>query len=311
MKNQITKTINNMGLQVKKHSPEILMVAGIVGTVTSAVLACKATLKVNDILEEKKETVENIHKCLEDKDIEYTEEDSKKDLTILYSQTGVKLVKLYAPSILLGGLSIASIVMGQNILKKRNIAIMAAYTAVDTGFKRYRKNVVDRFGEQVDKELRYSIKAKEVEKTIKDEKGKEKKVKEIEYTIDGNPLRNVSEYAKFFDEWTSTEHHKDSEYNLMFLRRQQDYANEVLKAKGHLFLNDVYEMLGIPKTKAGQVVGWIYDEENPNGDNYVDFGIYEMTGVERYDERKRAFVNGYERNILLDFNVDGVIYDMI
>lgn len=311
MKNQITKTINNMGLQVKKHSPEILMVAGIVGTVTSAVLACKATLKVNNILEEKKETVENIHKCLEDKDIDYTEEDSKKDLTILYSQTGVKLVKLYAPSILLGGLSIASIVMGQNILKKRNIAIMAAYTAVDTGFKRYRKNVVDRFGEQVDKELRYNIKAKEVEKTIKDEKGKEKKVKEIEYTIDGNPLRNVSEYAKFFDEWTSTEHHKDSEYNLMFLRRQQDYANEVLKAKGHLFLNDVYEMLGIPKTKAGQVVGWIYDEENPNGDNYVDFGIYEMTGVERYDERKRAFVNGYERNILLDFNVDGVIYDMI
>lgn len=311
MKNQITKTINNMGLQVKKHSPEILMVAGIVGTVTSAVLACRATLKVNNILEEKKETVENIHKCLEDKDIDYTEEDSKKDLTILYSQTGVKLVKLYAPSILLGGLSIASIVMGQNILKKRNIAIMAAYTAVDTGFKRYRKNVVDRFGEQVDKELRYSIKAKEVEKTIKDEKGKEKKVKEIEYTIDGNPLRNVSEYAKFFDEWTSTEHHKDSEYNLMFLRRQQDYANEVLKAKGHLFLNDVYEMLGIPKTKAGQVVGWIYNEENPNGDNYVDFGIYEMTGVERYDERKRAFVNGYERNILLDFNVDGVIYDMI
>lgn len=311
MKNQITKTINNMGLQVKKHSPEILMVAGIVGTVTSAVLACRATLKVNNILEEKKETVENIHKCLEDKDIDYTEEDSKKDLTILYSQTGVKLVKLYAPSILLGGLSIASIVMGQNILKKRNIAIMAAYTAVDTGFKRYRKNVVDRFGEQVDKELRYNIKAKEVEKTIKDEKGKEKKVKEIEYTIDGNPLRNVSEYAKFFDEWTSTEHHKDSEYNLMFLRRQQDYANEVLKAKGHLFLNDVYEMLGIPKTKAGQVVGWIYNEENPNGDNYVDFGIYEMTGVERYDERKRAFVNGYERNILLDFNVDGVIYDMI
>lgn len=311
MKNQITKTINNMGLQVKKHSPEILMVAGIVGTVTSAVLACRATLKVNNILEEKKETVENIHKCLEDKDVDYTEEDSKKDLTILYSQTGVKLVKLYAPSILLGGLSIASIVMGQNILKKRNIAIMAAYTAVDTGFKRYRKNVVDRFGEQVDKELRYNIKAKEVEKTIKDEKGKEKKVKEIEYTIDGNPLRNVSEYAKFFDEWTSTEHHKDSEYNLMFLRRQQDYANEVLKAKGHLFLNDVYEMLGIPKTKAGQVVGWIYNEENPNGDNYVDFGIYEMTGVERYDERKRAFVNGYERNILLDFNVDGVIYDMI
>lgn len=311
MKEQIVKTVNKLGLNVKKHSPEILMVAGIVGTVASTVLACRATMKVNDIMEEKKKTIEDIHKCLEDESVEYTEEDSKKDLTIIYSQTGVKLIKLYAPAVALGGLSIASIVAGHRILNKRNIAIAAAYTAVDTGFKKYRKNVVERFGEQVDKELRYNIKAKEVEKTITDKNGKEKKVKEIEYTIEGDPTKNISEYAKFFDEWTSTEHHKDPEYNLMFLRRQQDYANEVLKAKGHLFLNEVYDMLGIPRTKAGQVVGWIYDEKNPNGDNYVDFGIYNLSGYEPTDERKRAFVNGYERNILLDFNVDGMIYDMI
>lgn len=311
MKEQILKTVNKLGLNVKKHSPEILMVAGIVGTVASTVLACRATMKVNNIIEEKKKTIEDIHNCLEDENVEYTEEDSKKDLTIIYSQTGVKLIKLYAPAVMLGGLSIASIVAGHRILNKRNIAIAAAYTAVDKGFKKYRKNVVERFGEQVDKELRYNIKAKEVEKTITDKNGKEKKVKEIEYTIEDNPTKNISEYAKFFDEWTSTEHHKDPEYNLMFLRRQQDYANEVLKAKGHLFLNEVYDMLGIPRTKAGQVVGWIYDEENPNGDNYVDFGIYNLSGYEPNDERKRAFVNGYERNILLDFNVDGMIYDMI
>ena len=201
--------------------------------------------------------------------------------------------------------------MGQKILKRRNVALAAAYTAVDKGFKKYRANVVDRFGEKVDKELRYNIKAKEVEKKVTDKNGKEKTIKEIQYDIEGNPLENISEYARFFDEATSTEHHKDAEYNLMFLRRQQDYANEVLKAKGHLFLNDVYEMLGIPKTKAGQVVGWIYDEKNPNGDNYVDFGIYRLSGYEPSDERKRAFINGYERNILLDFNVDGPIYELI
>lgn len=308
---EIKKIINQAGLKIKKHSPEILMVAGIVGTVTAAVTACRATLKVKDIMTEKEELQNDIHKCLENPDVDYTEEDGKKDLTTVYTQTGVKIIKLYAPSVILGGASIASIVMGQKILKKRNIALAAAYTAVDKGFKKYRANVVERFGERVDKELRYNIKAKEVEKKVTDKNGKEKTVKEIQYDIEGNPLENISEYARFFDEATSTEHHKDAEYNLMFLRRQQDYANEVLKAKGHLFLNDVYEMLGIPKTKAGQVVGWIYDEKNPNGDNYVDFGIYRLSGYEPSDERKRAFVNGYERNILLDFNVDGPIYELI
>ena len=308
---EFKKIINQTGLKIKKYSPEILMVAGIVGTVTAAVTACKATLKVKDVMSEKEELQNDIHKCLENPDVDYTEEDGKKDLTTVYAQTGVKLIKLYAPSVILGGASIASIVMGQKILKKRNIALAAAYTAVDKGFKKYRANVVDRFGEKVDKELRYNIKAKEVEKKITDKNGKEKTVKEIQYDIEGNPLENISEYARFFDEATSTEHHKDAEYNLMFLRRQQDYANEVLKAKGHLFLNDVYEMLGIPKTKAGQIVGWIYDEKNPNGDNFVDFGIYRLSGNEVYDERKRAFVNGYERNILLDFNVDGPIYELI
>ena len=308
---EFKKIINQTGLKIKKYSPEILMVAGIVGTVTAAVTACKATLKVKDVMSEKEELQNDIHKCLENPDVDYTEEDGKKDLTTVYAQTGVKLIKLYAPSVILGGASIASIVMGQKILKKRNIALAAAYTAVDKGFKKYRANVVDRFGEKVDKELRYNIKAKEVEKKITDKNGKEKTVKEIQYDIEGNPLENISEFARFFDEATSTEHHKDAEYNLMFLRRQQDYANEVLKAKGHLFLNDVYEMLGIPKTKAGQIVGWIYDEKNPNGDNFVDFGIYRLSGNEVYDERKRAFVNGYERNILLDFNVDGPIYELI
>lgn len=305
------RLLNKTGLQIKKHSPEIFMVAGVVGTVASAVLACKATLKVNDILKEKEENINDIHKGLELGNEEYGEEESKRDLTIVYVQTGVKLAKLYAPAIALGTLSIASIVSGHHILKKRNLALAAAYAVVDKGFKEYRGRVVERFGEALDKELRYNIKAKEIEEVVVDEKGNQSIEKKVAYTIDGNPLENISDYAKFFDEFNSTEHRKDPEYNLMFLRRQQDWANEVLKNKGHLFLNEVYDMLGIARTRAGQVVGWIYDEKNPNGDNYVDFGIYEMSGNEKYDERKRAFVNGLERNILLDFNVDGPIYDLI
>ena len=302
------RLVGKASLQLKKHSPEILMVAGVIGTVASTVLACKATTKVSKILEEKNNTLDTIHNGVKNGEIngvEYTEQDSKKDLTIVYTQTGIKLAKLYAPAVVVGTLSITSIVAGHQILKKRNLALAAAYAVVDKGFKDYRKRVVERFGEDLDKELRYNIKAKEVEEIIVDENGNQAIEKKMVKELDKDAVSKNSEYARFYDdghdEWS-----KDPEFNLMYLRRQQEQANEVLKSRGHLFLNEVYDMLGIPRSKAGQVVGWIYDEKNPNGDNYVDFGIYDLD-----DERIRAFVNGYERSILLDFNVDGVIYDLI
>lgn len=300
-----TRTFNKVGFKLKKHSPEILIAAGVVGTVTSAVMACKATTKLNDILDNSKDDIDAIHGAMkhpEDLPQEYTKEDGKKDLAIVYVQTGVKLAKLYAPAIALGALSITAILTSNNILRKRNIALAAAYTAVDKSFKEYRGRVVERFGKDLDRELRYNIKAKEIEEVVINEDGTESVVKK---NISVSGLDAYSDYAKFFDEscagWT-----KDPELNLCFLKRQQDYANEVLKAKGYLFLNDAYEMLGIQRTKAGQCVGWIYDEKNPVGDNCVDFGIYDT-----YKEGCRNFVNGYERSILLDFNVDGNILDMI
>ena len=301
--NKATRLLSSTQYQVKKHSPEILMVAGIAGTIVGTVLACKATTKVSEIIEEKNKNVEDVHTCLEDNTKEYTEEDSKKDLTIIYAQTGVKLFKLYAPAIGVMALSFASIIAGHKVLKKRNIAIAAAYAAIDKGFKQYRKNVIEEFGEGVDQQMRFGLKSKEIKKKDKDGKT----VKETEYYIDpdANPLDNISEYARFFDA-ASSNFAKDPEYNMMFLRRQQDYANEMLKSRGHLFLNEVYDLLDIPRSKAGQVVGWVYDKNgNTKGDNYVDFGLY------RNDQGTRRFVNGLEYNILLDFNVDGVIYDMI
>ena len=301
--NKATRLLSSTQYQVKKHSPEILMVAGIAGTIVGTVLACKATTKVSEIIEEKNKNVEDVHTCLEDNTKEYTEEDSKKDLTIIYAQTGVKLFKLYAPAIGVMALSFASIIAGHKVLKKSNIAIAAAYAVIDKGFKQYRKNVIEEFGESVDQQMRFGLKSKEIKKKDKDGKT----VKETEYYIDpdANPLDNISEYARFFDA-ASENFAKDPEYNMMFLRRQQDYANEMLKSRGHLFLNEVYDLLDIPRSKAGQVVGWVYDKNgNTKGDNYVDFGLY------RNDQGTRRFVNGLEYNILLDFNVDGVIYDII
>jgi hypothetical protein len=149
--NQVTRTFSKVGFELKKHSPEILVVAGVVGTVASTVMACKATLKVNEVLDEPKETIEKIHTAVETGETEaglpYNVEDSKKDLAIVYVQTGVKLAKLYAPAIGIGVLSIACILKSNNILQKRNVALAAAYTAVDKSFKEYRNRVVERFGE--------------------------------------------------------------------------------------------------------------------------------------------------------------------
>lgn len=303
--NGVNRTLSKAGFQIKKHSPEILIVAGIAGVVTSAVMACKATTKINNILDQTKEEVGKVNDALTNEKISedvYSKEDAKKDLAIIYIQTGVKLVKLYGPSLILGALSITSILASNNILRKRNVALAAAYATIDNSFKEYRSRVIERFGKDLDRELKYNIKAKEISETTVDENGKETTVTKTVPVVESE---EPSDYARFFCEgcagWT-----KDPEMNLVFLKQQQNWANELLKTRGHLFLNEVYDMLGIERSKAGQVVGWVYDETNPNCDNYVDFGIYDI-----YNERKRAFVNGWERSILLDFNVDGDIYSLL
>lgn len=301
----LNSSFNKAGFKLKKHSPEILIVTGVAGIITSTVLACKATTKVSAILEKAKEDVNAIHDCAANESLaeEYTPKDAKKDMSIVYVQTGIKIIKLYIPAVTLGFLSIGSILASNNILRKRNVAMAAAYATVDKGFKEYRNRVVERFGEEVERELKHNIKTIKVDTVVIDENGKEKKVKET-VQVTGEP-NEYSDYARFFDDGC-TGWEKNSEYNLMFLRAQQQYANDKLKANGYLYLNDVYDMLGIPKTKAGQIVGWIYNSKDPIGDNYVDFGIYDTNR-----ERTKDFVNGYEKTILLDFNVDGNIWELM
>lgn len=311
----VSSSFNKMGFKLKKHSPEILVVAGVIGTIASTVMACKATTKVSDILEKAKEDINSIHDCAANEEFveEYTPEDVKKDLTIVYVQTGIKLAKLYAPAVALGALSLSGILASNNILRKRNVALAAAYATVDKGFKEYRNHVVERFGEEVDRELKHGIKAKKIEKVVVGEDGKKKKVKETISVVERDTL---SDYSFFFEE-SNPYWEKDGNYNRMFLLAQQQYANDKLRANGYLFLNDVLDTLGIPRTKAGQIVGWVYNPDNPNGDNYVDFGIYET-----YRRDEEAFVKDkamrerfgkeiYERVVLLDFNVDGNILDLM
>lgn len=300
----LTRTFNRTGLKLKKHSPEILLAAGVVGVVASGVMACKATLKVEEIIDDAKHKIDTIHEVSADPTMaeKYSEEDSKKDLAIVYTQTAVKLVKLYGPSVALAGVSLGCMIGSNRILNKRNVALAAAYATVDKGFKEYRGRVIERFGKELDKELKYGIKAKEIEEVSVDEKGKEVSTKSTVEVMDPN---NYSPYSIIFDDGNAG-WDPDPELTKYFLIQQQNWANDRLKAKGHLFLNEVYDMLGAKRTKAGAQVGWVYDEKNPVGDNYVDFGIFDI-----YNPKSRDFVNGYEKVIVLDFNVDGVILDLI
>ncbi|WP_297183032.1 DUF6353 family protein [uncultured Phocaeicola sp.] len=295
---KVSGTLNKVGFSLKKHSPEILVAAGVVGTVVSTVMACRATTKIDTILDETKEQLDKIHEYSENPDMaeKYNAEDAKKDTVVVYAHAGVKLAKLYAPAVGLGILSLGSILASNNILRKRNAALAAAYAVVDRSFKEYRDRVVERFGEEVDHQLRYNIKATEVEETVIDEKGKEKKVKKTIEVADPN----ASEYVKYFTK-SNPYWENNPEYVEMFLRSQQNYANDKLKATGHLTLNDVYDMLGFHDSKAGMVVGWIYDLDHPNGDNYVEFDVKK---VHLPDEQ-----GGYEEAYAIDFNVDGNIYN--
>lgn len=305
MKNAaLSRALYKTLFEVKKHAPEILMISGIAGTVGSIILACKATTKISTITEEAKNTVDKIHETLEiaNENLDYTEEDAKKDLTIVYVQTGIKLLKLYAPAIIMETASIFAMLASHNILKKRNAAIAAAYAAASEGFAEYRKRVSERYGEETEREIFHNIKEEEVEETIVDENGEESKKTSKVKTAE------VSDFSVVFDKmnpyWEN-----DPSYNRMFLRQQEQYANDLLKAKGYLTLYEVYKAIGVDEIvspeqlKASLVVGWIYNLKSPSGDNYVDFGLQ--------DAYIKAKNNEHNPAILMDFNVDGNIYNML
>lgn len=288
--------------KISKHSPEILMVCGAVGAVTSAVMACKATLKVNDILAAHQSSVATIHDVKDGKaeikaGAEYTEEDAKKDLTTVYVQTGLKLVKLYAPAVILGGLSIGCMFTSNHILQKRNAALTAAYVTLDKAFSEYKGRVSDRFGDRVQHEIEHGVKAVEIEDKVTNEDGTEEIVKSYVDKVDGVHDPYDLLFDEMIDEWQP-----DAQYNKWHLTDVENTATRRLRGQGYLFLNDVYRMIGrynngemIVKPE-GQIVGWIYDPNDESKANCVKLGLDKMQG---------------DRSVVLHFNVDGPIIDKI
>ena len=295
----LRKSFKKAQLTVRKHSPEILMVAGVIGTVAGAVMACKETLELEDVLDEckqeKMELEEQYAVCEE-----YSEDALKKDQVKLTIKQVAKIVKLYAPSVIMEATSIGVIFASNDIMRKRNASMAAAYATLNSMYKRYRQNVIESYGEEVDKDMRFGVKHEKV--TEIDEDGNKVKVDARIVDLDNTALA-ISDYSRFFQMGCKGFDASSGRYNLLYLKGIQAMFNNKLIADGYVMLNDVYRELGFDTIPEGWSIGWVYDEANPIGDNYIDFGLYEAR-----NKNQRA-VNDWEPVILMDFNVDGNLYE--
>lgn len=302
--NAIRKTSKKGMLSLKKHSPEILMAVGVAGTVAGTVVACKATTKLEPIINEFEEKREEIKAVVEDENgEELPNENRNKELAIAYAETGVEVIKTYAPAAIIMTLSLSSILASCSILRKRNLALMTAYATLNKTFGDYRERVANKYGNDAEEEIRYGIEKRKITEEIIDENGKKKNIKkEVEVsTVDANNS-TIFEFSK------DTTTHFDSvmDYNRQFLSARQSLANDMLVANGYLFLNEVLDLLDIDRTADGFMLGWIYDPNNNEvGDNEVLFRAKESFKEVEDIEGNPVLVP----IINLDFNYDGVISD--
>lgn len=291
--NTISRTIARTALTTQKNSPKLLFVVGMASMGATVFYACKATLQVDSILDEVEHDlgkIEITRATSQQLDVEYTDQDVMKRKIGIYLHASGELLRLYAPAIACGAITVAALTKSHSILNKRNAALVAAYTTIEKAFDEYRGRIREAYGEDREQEIYRDIQTREIENA---ETGKKSKVK---LSNGGTP------YSFLFDD-NNRNWDPIPEYNLLFLKAQQQYANHRLQARGHIFLNEVLEALGIEHTPAGAVTGWIRGK----GDDYVDFGIFN----EAYEMRIVEFMTGREKAVWLDFNVDGVIYKNI
>lgn len=299
-----TQLANRAKFETKQHSPEILMVAGIATGIAAAVIACKQTVKATEIMAETQKKVQDIMDVQElaaNGEVEYTEEDAYNDKRVIATQFVVNMAKTYALPVALGVVSVTCILSSNHILRKRNVALSAAYAALNTDFLNYRKRVVDKYGKEEDFMLKNGLEKKLIcEEKIDPETGEVKKEEKEVYEYNGDKL---SQYARIFDEVGSTQWTPNPDRNKALLLMEQNFFNERIKTRGYIFLNEVYERLGFRPTKAGSVVGWVYNNADYEG---IDFGLFSATSPKVKD-----FMNGDEASVILDFNVQGDILTLV
>lgn len=289
--NAVSRAGGRTLLKINAGSPTILVVAGVVGLGATAVLAAKATRNIDPILNDHKQTRAEIGYVGDRQD-----EKGQRELVKLYTHTGWELTKLYGPTILVGSTSAVAVLGGHKILRGRQIATLAAYSGLAEQFNAYRKRIAQTLGDDLERSIYEGARGEWKEDP--ERKGEYKL--QPEYDKDAQ----VGSYlTPWFDEtnhnWT-----RDPVQNFLFLKGVQSHMNDMLQIRGHVFLNDVYDALMMPRRPEGAIAGWVW--KSKSGDNVVDFGF--MTGN---DPQTIAFRNGVERSVRLNFNIDGTIWNLI
>lgn len=291
IRNKATSKVGRQILHGRKQSPQILFIAGVGGVILSTVLACRATLQMSEILDEAEKNRQDIEKAAALQRDDYDQDAQSSDTALNKTKTVLKIGRLYAVPVVVGALSIGALSGSHVILNRRNAALSTTLAAVSTGFREYRNRVIGELGPEKDREFRFGVTEREI--AVETDEGVA--VKTIRELVPGHSI-----YARHFNE-SNMRWERVPLKNQAFLQAQQNYANDLLRSRGHVTLNEVYEALGFDHTKPGMIVGWVLG----NGDNRISFGIFDdpFNG--------KMFWNGETRDIQLDFNVDGVIYDLI
>lgn len=284
-------------LVIKKNSPEILLGIGIISFVGTVVSACKATTRADEVLEYHKRKIKDFHDAKEiadqnpdDDNYTYDPELYRMDVGVQFLKTTGNLAKLYAPSVALGGLSLACIIASRNIMKNRYVGLLAAYNGVTAAFEQYRNRVRDEYGEDLDRHFRYGTTYDTLNVVNVDEDGKKNKNKVNVEMINSSDISNA-DTCRFFDQ-SNPNWDRNPANSMMWLRAQQNILNDILHSRGHVFLNEAYDALGFPHTPEGAILGWIDGE-----DEYINLGLLDYT-----NDQTRRFVNGVDNVILLTFN---------
>lgn len=317
MSNNILTTINKLakkaGLIFKKHEPEILLVTGIGLGVATVVTACKATTKVDEIADEHKARLDDIHQKAEE-DLSYDENEKPKELMQAYAKTGVELVKLYAVPTATGVVSITCVLASHNLMKKRVVGLSAAYAAVNSTFNNYRARVIAKEGKEADNLYMHGITEETVvEEVVNEETGEvTTKVETVKTSPEINP------YTWVFDMRSNAYSRQGSKttqdmLNRIFLKQEAAKFTDYLNANGYVWLNDICKDMDIRRygdesghdySREGQVVGWLSDDYPSHGDGFIDFDVKE---VQELDPGTGKYVTVF----LLNFNCDGYILDKI
>lgn len=306
----VTRAMGKLWLRTKKSSPEICVVSGIVCGGAALVMVGVRTWKKKDDLQKDislvKDRMDTIKGAKENNNQELVKSE-RKELVKQGGTLAKDLVKTYWIPALLGVGSAGLIWGGRTMLRRELSAVTSAYALLMESYKQYRQRVIDDVGIEKDQEYMHGIKMVDAV---------DEKTGEVTRRAIVDKSKSISPYSvwwcegEFDDEtgewiWRNGMWRDNALMNESTLKCVQNAANDLLRANGFIFLNQVREMLGLPPTREGQIVGWTLC----GGDGFIDFGVFpsKQHPLEKIAPVNRLFLDNKTCNALLDFNVDGPI----